>query len=103
MGLVFVSGRDRSPWWYQHALAIVRPGESIAFRDRALSRHNRVNQNAKSPLRLYHAFAARVHDHRHVLSWLSENLFRGSEARLPERSPVSLTTGSSTVRAGQGR
>ena len=50
MGLVFVSGRHRSAWRHQLALAAVWPCESVAVGDRALSWHDASDQDAQSEI-----------------------------------------------------
>src|SRR6267378_6458938 len=99
MGLVSLSRPYRSARRDQYSLAVVWPGQPTALRRRALPVHDDPHQDAENTLSVDHPSAAFVHVRRDILSWLSEDLFRGPEAWLSERSAIARERGDSDGRS----
>ena len=85
VGLVSLSGRDRSARRDQLALAALRPGEPTSFRHRALSRHHGADQDGQSALRVDHARAVDFYVRGYVFGRLSEDFFGRSETWFSKR------------------
>ena len=73
LGLVLVSGCDRSARRHQHPLAALRSGEPVAFGDRALSRHDIADQDGKSALSFCYNCSAAFHGCSHFFGRLHED------------------------------
>lgn len=73
LGMVLVPGRDRPVGRDQQPLAVVRAGESIAFRDRALSVHDPPDQDAEDAIYFRNAAAACIYVRRYFLGGVPED------------------------------